>query len=269
MATPPSASPRRHCSRCCPARAGSRGWSTSAGFAAIARTCSAPTAEGIKGKRAKDWGLVDHAWCRAVRSGTPTVAVIERQGARGAKQTSHAALPSSSPPLNAKLVGDTLSYKPRHAEGRSRGAHRRAHGPRRRRSRPIAPARRRTPGACARSASSTRRSFACASTYPEIAVVTVRTVGDQKRVQQHDAAAREGRRDQRLRARDPVAPAPRAQALRQHRALAVRRRRRCVDSASPASLLETRARRRPLLHAARRRRARSASRPPSPTPASS
>ena len=49
----------RRCSACCRAPAASRAWSTSARCAAISPTCSATLAEGMRGKRAVEWGLVD------------------------------------------------------------------------------------------------------------------------------------------------------------------------------------------------------------------
>ena len=58
-------------------RAGSRGWSTSARSAAIWPTCSRTLAEGVRGKRAVEWGLVDEAptegkFEEAVRSAAST-----------------------------------------------------------------------------------------------------------------------------------------------------------------------------------------------------
>jgi benzoyl-CoA-dihydrodiol lyase len=65
------------------------------------------TAEGIKGKRAKDWGLVDHVVSRSAWDKT----VGDRAKALAAKQTISRGPAIELPPLNAKLEGDTLSYK--------------------------------------------------------------------------------------------------------------------------------------------------------------
>jgi hypothetical protein len=69
---------------------------------------------------------------------------------------------------------------------------------------------------------------------PEIAVVTLRTTGDAAQVLAHDAALAKDGRHQRLRPRGAPAAAPRAQAPRQHRALAVRGGRQPPTAASPA-----------------------------------
>ena len=112
--------------------------------------------------------------------------------------------------------------------------------------------------ACARSASSTTRCSACASTTRTSASSRSARSGDARARARVRRGAREG--DHWLRARGPPAPAPRAQAPRQHRAqlLRGRRRRRLVLRRLAA---RARARRRPLLHADRRRREDRACRP--------
>jgi len=68
------------------------------------------TAEGIKGKRARDWGLVDHV---VARSSWDT-AVAERAAAMAAKQTVVRGPAIELPPITPKVDGDTLRY--RHVE---------------------------------------------------------------------------------------------------------------------------------------------------------
>ena len=65
------------------------------------------TAEGIKGKRAKDWGLVDHLisrtkWDEAVR---------ERGKALAARQDVERGPAVELPPLAPKLTGDAIEYR--------------------------------------------------------------------------------------------------------------------------------------------------------------
>jgi benzoyl-CoA-dihydrodiol lyase len=65
------------------------------------------TAEGIKGKRAKDWGLVDHVVSRSAWD----KAVGDRAKALAAKQTIQRGPAVELPPLNAKLDDTSVSYK--------------------------------------------------------------------------------------------------------------------------------------------------------------
>src|ERR1043165_198349 len=65
------------------------------------------TAEGIKGKRAKDWGLVDDVVSRSKWDKT----VAERAKALAAKQTVARGPAVELPPLNAKLDADSVKYK--------------------------------------------------------------------------------------------------------------------------------------------------------------
>ncbi|MEO6772712.1 MAG: 2,3-epoxybenzoyl-CoA dihydrolase [Kofleriaceae bacterium] len=65
------------------------------------------TAEGIKGKRAKDWGLVDHLVSRTKWD----AAVTEAAKALAAKQTVTRGPAFVLPPLEAKISADKLAYK--------------------------------------------------------------------------------------------------------------------------------------------------------------
>jgi benzoyl-CoA-dihydrodiol lyase len=65
------------------------------------------TAEGIKGKRAKDWGLVDHLVSRTKWD----EAVTERAAALAGKQTTLRGPAFVLPPLEAKLSATHLAYK--------------------------------------------------------------------------------------------------------------------------------------------------------------
>jgi benzoyl-CoA-dihydrodiol lyase len=65
------------------------------------------TAEGIKGKRAKDWGLVDHLVSRTKWDAT----VTEAAKALAAKQTITRGPAFALPALDAKITADKLAYK--------------------------------------------------------------------------------------------------------------------------------------------------------------
>ena len=67
------------------------------------------TAEGIKGKRAKDWGLVDHVVSRSAWD--KTVAERAKALAQAKGQTVKRGPAVELPPLNAKLEGDAVKYK--------------------------------------------------------------------------------------------------------------------------------------------------------------
>jgi benzoyl-CoA-dihydrodiol lyase len=65
------------------------------------------TAEGIKGKRARDWGLVDHVVSRSAWDKT----VADRAKAIAAKQTVTRGPAVELPALGAKLDGDSIKYR--------------------------------------------------------------------------------------------------------------------------------------------------------------
>ena len=65
------------------------------------------TAEGIKGKRAKDWGLIDHLVSRTKWDAT----VTEAAKALAAKQTITRGPAFALPALDAKITADKLAYK--------------------------------------------------------------------------------------------------------------------------------------------------------------
>src|ERR1700749_1655195 len=65
------------------------------------------TAEGIKGKRAKDWGLVDHLVSRTKWD----AAVIEGAKALAAKQTVVRGPAVVLPPLEHKVAPDGIRYR--------------------------------------------------------------------------------------------------------------------------------------------------------------
>ncbi len=65
------------------------------------------TAEGIKGKRAKDWGLVDHVVSRS----NWDKALAERATALAAKQTVTRGPAIELPPISPKVDGDALHYR--------------------------------------------------------------------------------------------------------------------------------------------------------------
>ena len=65
------------------------------------------TAEGIKGKRAKEWGLVDHLVSRTKWD----AAVTEAANALAAKQTIARGPAFTLPALDAKITNDKLTYK--------------------------------------------------------------------------------------------------------------------------------------------------------------
>ena len=264
-----SASPRRRSSRVLPGTGGLTRLVDKRKVRRDRADVFCTTAEGIKGKRAKDWGLVDR---RRVAHASGTRPSPTRAKALAAKQTVDArpgvrAAARSTPKITADKRSRT-SYVELAFDRAQRTAALTVRGPGRRRgsrraSRRPAPSR----GRCARSASSTTRCSACASTTPTIGLVAVRT---HRRRASSCSACDEAlaKRDDRLRARGPPAPAPRAQAPRQHRAqpLRGRRHRRLVLRRRAA---RARARRRPLLHADRQGREDRASRPSSRTPASS
>ncbi|MEO8706971.1 MAG: 2,3-epoxybenzoyl-CoA dihydrolase [Kofleriaceae bacterium] len=64
------------------------------------------TAEGIKGKRAKDWGLVDHVVSRSAWDKT----VAERARAIAAKQTITRGPAIELAPLDSKITGEAFTY---------------------------------------------------------------------------------------------------------------------------------------------------------------
>src|ERR1700749_2876376 len=65
------------------------------------------TAEGIKGKRAKDWGLVDHLVSRTKWD----AAVSDAAKSLAAKQTIVRGPAFALPALDAKITADKLAYK--------------------------------------------------------------------------------------------------------------------------------------------------------------
>ncbi|MEJ7600811.1 MAG: enoyl-CoA hydratase-related protein, partial [Kofleriaceae bacterium] len=85
------------------------------------------TAEGIKGKRAKEWGLVDHV---VSRSGWDK-AVGERAQALGAKQTVTRATPFVLPALEPKITTSAIEYRfvKLTVEAQARTANLVVHGP--------------------------------------------------------------------------------------------------------------------------------------------
>ncbi len=141
------------------------------------------TAEGIKGKRAKDWGLVDH-----VVSRTKWDEVVgERAKALAAKQTAVRGPAVALPALEAKVTADAIRY--RHVEVSIDAAARTANllvkGPD-----AAPPAELATPDLWSLRAfrelddALLRLRF----DYPDIGMITVRTAGDRALVAAHDEA---------------------------------------------------------------------------------
>src|SRR5262245_64911038 len=64
------------------------------------------TAEGIKGKRARDWGLVDHVVSRSAWDKT----VAERAAALAAKHTVARGPAFALPPVSPKVTADRVDY---------------------------------------------------------------------------------------------------------------------------------------------------------------
>ena len=252
-ATRRSASPRRRSSPCCPAPAASRASSTSARCAAIAPTCSARLAEGIKGKRAKDWGLVDHLVSRTkwdeTRRERAQGARREQPSPRGPRRRRSRRSSRRSRRQRSATVTSTLDDR--------RGAHRDA--------RPCAAHEARTDGR-RRDRRAAPSSWALRAfrelddallrlrfDHAEIGLVTVR---DARR--RRAACSRTTRRSRTTRdtgfAREvPSSSGARAEALRQHRAQPLRGRS-IPSSCFAGCAARARARRRSLLHARRRRR---------------
>ncbi len=223
-------------------------------------------AEGIKGKRAEDWGLVD-TWSSRIEVG--------RRGGRRARRRSPRSRPVTRgpafelPALDAEDHAPTSSrYKyvelafdraQRTAALTVRGPDGRR-GPRRARD-----DRRDSRGRCARSASSTTRCSGCASTTRRSASSRCAPRGDRRpgRRAYDEALAQVDRLASR--ARSGCSSAACSSASTTRRAASSR-------SPTPRTLLRrlaarARARRRPLLHADRRRRDDRGRRPRSRTPA--
>jgi benzoyl-CoA-dihydrodiol lyase len=218
-------------------------------------------AEGIKGKRAKDWGLVDGLVPRSKWDAEVAARASKLAAATDVPRGPALALDALAPTIGA----DRYTY--RHVElaidRAARTASLRIAGP----TTPP-PATAAAGGADQWSLRAFRELddalLRLRFDYPEVAVVLIRTAGERDLVVAHDLAlAKDGSGPG---PRDPAPAAPRPQAPRQHRAVALRggRRRRHLLRRRPP---RDRPGRRSLLHASRTAPARSRSRPRSPTTA--
>ena len=252
---PRDAAPRA----CSPAPAASRASSTSARSAAISPTCSRTLAEGVKGKRAVEWGLVDEVAAEGE---------VRRGGRSAALEALAATLDSARRPggdarrrSRPKRIGERSTTGTSTLARRPRRAHRELtvrapDGDAAADARGAREGRRRRRGRCARSASSTTRCSICASTTRRSASSPCETRGRRRARCSPSTRCSRSTQDDWLVARGPPPHEARAQAPRHHREELLRARRRRAR-ASPAALLELALARRPHLHAGRARTRRS------------